>query len=73
MTPELRLQSLTFTQNADRQVLPVMSETEDLMHAWRIGALVIKEATYGGGTDSKASKEAEIGASSSVGETHEVG
>ena len=39
-----------------------MSEAEDLMHAWRFRALVIKEAMYRGGTDSEASKEAEIGA-----------
>ena len=54
-----------FTQNTNRQVLPAMSETEDPMHAWRIGALIVEEATYGGGTDSEASKEAEIRASSS--------
>ena len=29
------------TQNADRQVLPAASETEDPMHAWRIGALIV--------------------------------
>ena len=51
---------LTLTQNANRQVLPAMLEAEDLMCAWRFGALVIEEAMYGGGTDSKASKEAEI-------------
>ena len=39
-----------------------MLETEDLMHAWRIGALIVEEAMYGGGTDSEASEEAEIGA-----------
>ena len=41
-----------------------MSETEDLMHAWRIGALVVKKAMHRGGTDSEASEEAEIGAGS---------
>ena len=35
------------------------------MHAWRIRAFVVKEAMYGGGTDSEASKEAEIRAGSS--------
>ena len=33
------------------------------MHAWRLGALV-EEATYGGATDSKASKEAKVRAGS---------
>ena len=42
-----------------------MLETEDLMCAWRSGALVVEEAAYGGGTDSKASKEAKTGAGSS--------
>ena len=42
-----------------------MTETEDLMHAWRIGALVIKEARYRGGTGSEASEEAEIRAGGS--------
>ena len=41
-----------------------MPETEDLLYARRIGAL-IEEATYGGGTDSKASEEAEIRAGGS--------
>ena len=56
---------LTLLKNANRQVLPAVSETEDLMHTWRSRALVIEEAAYGGGTDSKASKEAEIRASGS--------
>ena len=41
-----------------------MSEAEDLMHAWRFGALVVEEAMYRGGTDSEASEEAEIRAGS---------
>ena len=35
------------------------------MHAWRLGALVIKEAMYRGGTDSKAFEKAKIGAGGS--------
>ena len=54
---------LTLTQNADRQVLPAVLEAEDPMHARRLRDLVIEEAMYGGGTDSEASEEAEIGAS----------
>ena len=41
-----------------------MSETENLMHTQRFGALVGKEAMHGGSADSEASKEAEVGASS---------
>ena len=35
-----------FTQNADRQVLPAVSETKDLMCAWRIGAFVVEEVMH---------------------------
>ena len=55
---------LTLTQNTDRQVLPAVLEAEDLICAWRLGALIVKEAMYGGGTDSEAFKEAKIRASS---------
>ena len=33
------------------------------MHSQRFGALIGKEAMHGGGTDSEASEEAEVGAS----------
>ena len=45
--------------------MSAVSETKNLMHAWRLGALVIKEAMYRGGTDSKAFEKAKIGAGGS--------
>ena len=40
-----------------------MLETENLMRAWRFGALIAKEAMHGGSADSEASKEAKVRAS----------
>ena len=54
-----------FTQNADRQVLPAVSETENLMRTQRFGALVSKKASHRGSAYSEASEEAEVGAAGS--------
>ena len=42
-----------------------MSETEDLMHAWRVGAIVVQKATHRGSANTKASEEAKVRADAS--------
>ena len=54
-----------FTQNTNRQVLPAVSEAENLMRARGLGNLVSEKALYRGSANSEASKEAEVRAGGS--------
>ena len=60
------------SKNTNRQVLPAMLETKDLMHAWRIGAVIIKKAAHRGSANTEASEEAEVGAEASDPDTKEA-
>ena len=54
-----------FHSNANRQVLPAMSEAKNPMHARRFRNLISEKASYGGSANSEACEEAKVGASGS--------